>query len=85
MHTVKSRTSFQCSRPGWRPRKRSRRALVHDIAASIHQHRACGRARYPQEYTQDEDTIRLVEATLKAQRAEEGAHYPMTEVDHSLF
>ena len=85
MHTVKSRTSFQCARAGWRPRRRGRQALASDIAASIQQHCARGSVRYPQEYTQDEETLRLVEAALEAQRAEEGEHYPMTEADHHLF
>jgi hypothetical protein len=59
-------------------RRSSRQALARDIAASIVAARQRGEQRPITRYTQDEETIRLVEAQLAAaarkhQRAPEGA------------
>ncbi len=42
-HSVNDRSSHQCARPGWRPRRRSPSTLAADIAASIKARIAEGR------------------------------------------
>jgi hypothetical protein len=53
MRSISSRTAFQCARPGWRPRSRSSRQLVLDIARSLHAAARRGEARTPADYTPD--------------------------------
>ena len=70
-------------------RRRSQQALAGDIAASILAARQHGEHRPMMLYTQDEDTIWLVEEQLAAaaresQLAQEGEHSPMTEIEHQL-
>ncbi len=71
-------------------RHSSRQALARDIAASILAARQRGEQRPITNYTQHEDTIRLVEEQLAAaardrQLAQEGETYPTTDVEHDLF
>jgi hypothetical protein len=71
-------------------RHRSRQALARDIAASILAARRQGEQRPITNYTQHEETIRLVEEQLAAaardsQLAQEGESYPITDAEHDLF
>ena len=63
-HSVSSRTNAQTSRPGWRPRKGTKRQLARDIAASLQEHRAAGRVRCISDYTTCPLTIALVTEEL---------------------
>jgi hypothetical protein len=69
--SVNDRRAHQCARPGWRPRKRTRRQLARDVAASIRQHRAAGDARWtqPSEFTLEAETQDLVCQLLAANTA----------------
>jgi hypothetical protein len=65
-HSIPDRRSHQCVRPGWRPRKRTPRQLVRDIAEAIRQHRAAGDAHgvEPSDFTPDAETQDLVRQLL---------------------
>ena len=70
-------------------RRTSRQALACDIAASILAARQRGEQRSITTYTQDEETIRLVEAQLAAaartrQRAPEGERCPAADAAHEM-
>jgi hypothetical protein len=66
--SVNDRRSYQCARPGWRPRKRTPRQLARDIAESIRQHCAAGDAHgtQPSEFTPDAEIQALVQQFLDA-------------------
>ena len=71
-------------------RRTSRQALARDIGASILTARQRGEQRPITNYTQHEDTIRLVEQQLAAaardsQMAQEGEGNPVTEAVHDVF
>jgi hypothetical protein len=68
---VDDRRAHQCARPGWRPRRRTRRQLARDVAASIRQQRAAGDTRWtqPSEFTLDAETQNLVCQLLTANTA----------------
>jgi hypothetical protein len=70
-HSVNDRRWHQCTRPGWRPRKRPPRQLARDIAESIRQHRAAGDARWTQpcEFTPDPEVQVLVQQLLATDAA----------------
>ena len=63
-HSVSSRTHFQTSRPGWRPRKRSRAQLINDIVASIRRKQAAGQTWKMEQYTQDKSLHKLIREAL---------------------
>ena len=66
--SVNDRRSYQCARPGWRPRQRTPHQLARDIAESIRQHRAAGDARWiqPEEFTPNAEMQALVQQLLDA-------------------
>ena len=70
-------------------RRTSRQALARSIAASILAARQRGEQRPITNYTQHEETIRLVKEQLatearESQRAEESETSPMTDAKHEL-
>ncbi len=71
-------------------RRTSRQALARSIAASILAARQRGEQRSITQYTQQVETIQLVEAQLAAaarasQLAQKGDTSPITDAEHDLF
>jgi hypothetical protein len=73
MPAILSRTSWQCARPGWRPRQTSRRRLAQDIASSIYQARQRGEVRPISRYTHDHDLAAMMQALLDTEVARQEA------------
>jgi hypothetical protein len=77
MPSVSSRTSWQCARPGWQPRRTSRRRLAQDIARSIQQARQHGDLRPIGLYTHDPDLAAMVQVLLDAASAQQSEAWPI--------
>jgi hypothetical protein len=76
MPTMRARTSFQCARPGWRPRQPRRQRLAHTIAQSIRQAQQRGETRPIALYTHDQALATMVQGLLDAEGPRQGSRDP---------
>lgn len=73
MPPMLARTSFQCARPGWRPRPLSWQRLAHAIAQSIREARQRGETRPITLYTHDLALATMVQGLLDAEVPRQGS------------